>query len=36
MENIGVRDPHAVIPSLQHPDLHRKRGFTAPTKSVHV
>lgn len=32
MENIGVRDPHALIPLLQHPDLHRKRGFTAPPK----
>jgi ubiquinone/menaquinone biosynthesis C-methylase UbiE len=32
MENIGVRDPHAVIPSSQHPDLCRKKGFTALTK----
>jgi hypothetical protein len=32
MENIGVRDPHAAIPSSRHPDLYRKKGFTAPTK----
>jgi ubiquinone/menaquinone biosynthesis C-methylase UbiE len=32
MENTGVRDPHAVIPSSQYPDLYRKKGFTAPVR----
>jgi ubiquinone/menaquinone biosynthesis C-methylase UbiE len=33
MKNIAVRDPHAVIPSSQPPELCRKKRFTAPIKT---